>query len=271
MLTAIERAVEIGAQVAQVFVKNNNQWVGRAFREGEPEAFRSDWKGSEVGQIVAHASYLINLASPDSQLWEKSIAAAADELQRCSELGIAHLVLHPGSHMGTGPSAGVERIAAALDCLSEKGSMRTVSIALETTAGQGTQVGWRFEELRDILASCARPEQVSVCMDTCHIFAAGYELREPHSYETTIVSFDKTVGLKKLAALHLNDSKRELGSRVDRHDHIGKGEIGLAGFRNLVNDPRLRHIPMILETPKGKDMEEDRVNLATLRRLVEKA
>lgn len=269
--TGIERATDIGATAAQVFVKNSNQWKGRTLGETEVEEFRASWSCSDIREISAHACYLINLASPDSQLWERSIGAMADELVRCRRLGLANLVFHPGAHRGEGESWAVRRVAEALDLIVEQGVHGEVRLALETTAGQGTQIGYRFEHIRDILGACRYPSELRVCLDTCHVFAAGYDFRTRRGYRQMMRSFEGTVGIDRLALVHTNDSRRECGSRRDRHQHLGKGEIGRSGFFHLMNDPRLKSKAKILETPKGKDLEEDRVNLAFLRDLVIRA
>jgi deoxyribonuclease-4 len=219
--------------------------------------------------VVAHDSYLINLASPKDPLWERSIAAFLDEMERCERLGLSHLVTHPGAHTGAGETWGIERIAAALKRILEKTDSYSVRIALETTAGQGSSLGHRFEHLRDILAQCGQPDRIVVCMDTCHVFAAGYDIRTEEGYAGVMEQFHDVVGLDKLEVFHFNDSKRPLGSRVDRHDHIGKGHIGKEGFRWFMNDPRLAHVPKLLETPKENEGEADRRNLRVLRSLLD--
>ena len=267
MPLAVSRAVETECRVLQVFVKNASRWEGRALPESECREFRDAVREAGLAAVVAHDSYLINLASPDEDLWERSIAALTDEMERCDRLGLDRLVAHPGAHLGAGERAGVRRIAAALDRVLETAGDSGVGIVLETTAGQGSSMGHRFEHLRDLLAAAARPERLSVCLDTCHVFAAGYDIRDRESYERTFEEFDRVVGLDRLTVLHLNDSRRPLGSRVDRHAHIGEGEIGLEAFSLLVNDVRFEAVPKILETPKEED--GDRRNLARLRSLAE--
>lgn len=264
---AVERAVSAGCQVLQIFVKNNSRWVGKTIERPEASAFRRATRTAELGHVAAHTSYLINLASPDAALRQLSILALADEIQRCDLLGIRDLVLHPGAHCGEGEGAGVRRIASSLDEALERAGEARVRILLETAAGQGTCVGHRFEHLRDILAASRERRRLGVCLDTCHVHAAGYDLVSREGYEETIRSLDRTVGLKRLRAIHVNDSKKPRGSRVDRHEHIGRGAIGESGFRNLMRDPRLAGIPKFLETPKDESLDWDRVNLATLRRL----
>ena len=219
---------------------------------------------------MAHTSYLINLASPDDALWKKSIDAMVVEVQRCHELGIGDLVVHPGAHMGAGEEAGLRRVALAIDELHRRTQDLGVTIDLETTAGQGSSLGHRFEHLQSILELVTHPRRLGVCVDTCHIFAAGYSLDRPERYDETIKQLDGTVGIDRFRVWHLNDSCRECGSRVDRHAGIGAGKMGLEPFRHLVNDLRFRHLPMILETPKGiEDGEDlDARNLRILRQLV---
>jgi deoxyribonuclease-4 len=268
----VDRAVltgrEVGCEALQIFVKSSNQWRAAPFREGEVERFRANLESTGLGPVVAHDSYLINLCSPDDALWKKSQEAFLVELDRCETLGIPFLVTHPGSHVGSGEEAGLSRLIRAIDLVHAQRPDHKVTILLETTAGQGSGLGNRFEHLGAVIRGVDRPDRLGVCLDTCHVFAAGYDLRTPRTYRQTLEQFDAVVGLEKLMAIHLNDSKRELGSRVDRHEQIGKGRLGVEAFRLLVNDPRLAHVPMVLETPKGPDYAEDLVNLALLRSLI---
>ena len=264
---ALERAQRAGCRVLQIFVKSPSQWKGKALLDEEVESFRTAWIESKLQEVVAHDSYLINLASPQKELWQRSIEGLLDELDRCRRLGVGLLVTHPGSHMGEGEQAGIKRIAQAIDQIHQRSSEWNVSIALETTAGQGTSIGYRFEHLRDILAATRHPERVFVCVDTCHIFAAGYDIRGKAEYAGVMEEFCRVVGLEKLRVFHFNDSKKDLGSRVDRHEHIGKGKIGTSGFGGFLTDRRFHQIPKILETPKGKTHREDRRNLKILRTL----
>lgn len=264
---AVERGIAAGCRVVQIFVKNNNRWVGKTIEESEAREFRTAARRAGFAHVAAHTSYLINLASPSAELRRQSVAALADEILRCHALGIWDLVLHPGAHCGEGESSGVARIAASLDEAFQRTEMTRVRVLLETAAGQGSCVGHRFEHLRDILGAERSPHRLAVCLDTCHVHAAGYDLTTPEGYERTIEAFDRTVGLARLRAIHVNDSKKPRGSRVDRHEHIGKGAIGRRGFRNLMTDRRLAAIPKFLETPKDETLEADRRNLATLRRL----
>ena len=264
---AVERGVEVGCRVIQIFVKNSNRWVGRPIDRPEARAFRSAARGAGLARVVAHTSYLINLASPVAELRRRSIEALAEEIDRCRRLGIPDLVLHPGAHCGEGESAGVARIAASLDEVFDRTAAAPIRILLETAAGQGSCVGHRFEHLRDILGAVRTPRRVAACFDTCHVHAAGYDIVSARGYARTIADFDRTVGLGRLAAIHVNDSKKPRGSRVDRHEHIGRGTIGRRGFRNPMTDPLLAAIPKFLETPKDDTLDLDRKNLATLRRL----
>ncbi len=264
---AIERGLEAGCRVVQVFVKNSNRWVGKPIDRPEARAFRSAARGANFARVIAHTSYLINLASPLAELRRQSIAALVEEIERCRKLGIPDLVYHPGAHCGEGEVSGVSRIAASLDEVFDRTAGARVRILLETAAGQGSCVGHRFEHLRDILGAVRVTRRVAACFDTCHVHAAGYDLVSPEGYSETIAAFDRTVGLSRLAAIHVNDSKKPRGSRVDRHEHIGRGTIGRAGFRNLMTDPRLARIPKFLETPKDDTLVADRKNLAVLRRL----
>jgi deoxyribonuclease-4 len=264
---AVERGLEAGCRVLQIFVKNSNRWVGRPIDRPEARAFRSAARGAGLARVVAHMSYLINLASPVAELSRRSIEALVEEIERCQRLGIPDLVLHPGAHCGGGESAGVGRIAASLDEVFDRTAGARVRILLETAAGQGSCVGHRFEHLRDILGAVRTPRRVAVCFDTCHVHAAGYDIVSARGYAETIADFDRTVGLSRLAAIHVNDSKKPRGSRVDRHEHIGRGTIGRRGFVNLMTDPLLTAIPKFLETPKDDTLDFDRKNLAVLRRL----
>jgi deoxyribonuclease-4 len=234
------------------------------------EDFRQQWKENGYMPVAAHDSYLINLAAPDPTTLEKSVAAFADELERAAALEIPFLITHPGSHRGAGVEAGLERFVENMDRAIIRSKTSTVMVLIENTAGQGTNLGSTFEEISFIISKSRYGEGLGVCFDTSHAFAAGYDIRTRVTYEDTLSRFDQIVGLEKLKFFHINDSKRPLGSRVDRHEHIGKGKIGLAGFRLLLNDPRFQHHPMVLETPKGKELKEDKENLRVLRSLIAK-
>jgi len=264
---ALERGRSIGCSAVQLFVKNRNQWRARPLRRGEAAAFREAAGGFRREFVLAHSIYLVNLASPEPAILEKSRRGFLSEMRRAERLGIPYIVLHPGSHKGAGEEAGIRTIARSLDYLFEKTDGDRLRVLLETTAGQGNSIGHTFEQLAEIIAGVKRRNRVGVCFDTCHSFAAGYDLRSKRAYKKTFDHFDEVIGLERLRAFHLNDSIRELGSRVDRHTHIGKGELGLTAFSHLVNDERFLDRPMILETPKGPGMKEDIRNLRILRRL----
>jgi deoxyribonuclease IV len=254
---AVRAAHAVNFETVQLFTKNNNQWNASELTAEHIASFRLALDETGIVDPVAHTSYLINLGSPDDTLWQKSIDAMTVEVERCGLLGIADLVVHPGSHMGAGEEAGLARIARALDEVLRRTAGLGVTIDLETTAGQGTNLGYRFEHLQDILQRVAHPERLGVCVDTCHIFAAGYSVGTLEEYDETIDRLGRSVGLGSLRVWHLNDSCREWGSRVDRHAGIGAGQMGLEPFRHLVNDSRFRDLPLILETPKGIEDGED--------------
>lgn len=261
---------KVGCRTIQIFTKNNNQWNAKPLTQQEIEAFKKTREETGIGPIVAHNSYLINVASPDKALAKKSTEAMLIELERAEALGVSALVMHPGSHIGTGEKEGIKRIAQAIDYLHQKTPKFKVKIALETTAGQGSHLGYRFEQLAEIIDLTKDKKRLSVCLDTCHIFAAGYEIRTEAGYKKTIAEFDKLIGLDKLSAMHFNDSLKDFGSRVDRHEHIGKGKIGKAAFGFFMNDVRLENVPKLLEIPKDEEGKFDRMNLAVLRKLVKK-
>ena len=265
---AIERAAAFDMTACQIFTKNANQWSAKPIEPAAAARFRERWAASAIVHLVAHDSYLINLASPDAALREKSRLAFRDELDRCEILGVPYLVTHPGGHMGDGIEVGIERVAEAINRIHAERPDGRTTILLETTAGQGTAIGHTFEELAEIIARIEDQARVGVCFDTCHVFAAGYDLRDPVVYEATMAAFDAVIGFDRLRVFHLNDSKKGLGGRVDRHAAIGEGELGAAAFGFLLNDPRFDGLPGLLETPKGDDGEEDRRNLASLRALV---
>jgi deoxyribonuclease-4 len=262
---AFARGEETGCAAIQVFTKNASQWRGKEIAPAEADAFRRAWQASSIGPVIAHDSYLINLAAPDEGMWRKSIAAFVDEMERCAALGIPELVMHPGAHLGAGEEAGLQRLSAAFREIFAA-TPAGVSVLLENTAGQGTCLGHRFEHLAAVIEQV--PEgRFGVCFDTCHAWAAGYDLATAAGYAAVMAEFDRVVGLECLRAFHLNDCKKGLGCRVDRHEHIGQGSIGEGGFAALMQDCRFASIPKILETPKGEDGELDRMNLALLRRL----
>ncbi len=261
------RGLQVGCETMQIFCKNERQWAAAPYPEAEIAAYKAEQARTGIGPVIVHSSYLINLATPAADLWEMSIAAFANELERCAMLGIPYIVVHPGAHTGSGEEAGLRREAAAFERLFAQDVGANVTVLLETTAGQGTALGWRFEHLARLLELVPQRERLGICVDTCHIFAAGYDIRSSETYTATFAELDRVVGLEWVRAFHLNDSQKELGSRVDRHTHIGQGCLGVEPFRLLVNDARFAALPFIIETPKGKDMAEDIENLALLRSL----
>ncbi len=265
---AVDRATSIGCTALQVFTKNNNQWQAKPLGEEEIKQYKTKITDSTITPVVAHDSYLINLCAVNQDILEKSRAALIDELTRCEQLGIQLLNFHPGSHVGAGEEEGIKKIIESLNRVHSKTKGFKVMSVVEATAGQGTAVGHRFEHLEKIVNGVDNPERMAVCIDTCHIFAAGYELRTEAGYENTFQQFDDIVGIRRLAVFHCNDSKKEFGAHVDRHEHIGKGAIGLEGFSFLMNDDRFASIPKILETPKSDDLHEDVENIRTLKSLV---
>jgi deoxyribonuclease IV len=268
---AIERARSINCTAMQMFVKNNMQWFARPLARDEIRAFLEHRRRAELSSIFAHANYLINLAATNPLFHANSIRALSEELTRADQLELLFLVLHPGAHRGDGEEAALEKVIASLDRLYRQIPKTKAKIALETTAGQGSCLGHRFEHLAYIMNNVREPERLCVCLDTAHIFAAGYDIGSAFGVRKTLREFDRKIGLDRLAAIHLNDSKSGCGSRVDRHEHIGKGKIGLDAFRFIMRSRRLNKIPKVLETPKEKDLREDVENMKTLRRLVESA
>ena len=264
---ALERAASIGCEAVQMFLKNNMQWRGPALATEEIAGFHHRHRALGDGAVFAHSSYLINLASLNPRVLRPSIAAVRDEIERADALGIPFIVMHPGAHLGAGERAGLARIARSLDQIFRGTDGSRVRLALETTAGQGTNLGYRFEHLAEIRSQVEAPSRVAVCVDTCHLFAAGYDFRTRRGYDQTWRELEREIGTSSVVAFHLNDSKTPLGSRVDRHEHIGHGQIGAAAFRRLLRDPRWDGLPMVLETPKGKDLREDVENLRLLREL----
>lgn len=267
---APQRGADVGAEAIQIFSKNERQWQAKPLDPAVVEQFRAEIERTGIGfdKLVVHDSYLINLASPKEDILAKSIPAFTDELLRCDMLGIPYLVTHPGAHTGSGVEAGIERFAQSLNEIYAAIPDNQAMTLLETTAGQGTALGRSFEEIAAIIERVDQDERVGVCLDTCHIFAAGYDYRTPELYVEMMDQFDRTIGLDRLKVIHLNDSKNPLGSNKDRHDHIGDGEIGLEGFWQFVNDARLAGIPGILETEKDDAGDYDRRNFATLRSLI---
>lgn len=271
MCNAVEDSIRHGCDTVQVFTKNASQWKGKPLQEEDIKSFRKAIQSAGLKKNLSHNSYLINLGSQDDAMFAKSLDAMVDEMERAEALGLDYLVAHPGSHLGAGEEAGLKRIASGLDETQARCKGFKVKLLLEITAGQGTNLGCRFEHIASILHQVKAPE-LGVCFDTCHAFAAGYAMGTKSEYESTFQQFDEIIGLKKLLAFHVNDSKKKLGSRVDRHEHIGKGEMGLEPFRFLVNDPSFDKLPMILETAKeeGENEDMDEVNLKQLRKLTRK-
>ncbi len=270
-VNALLQAQAHGCDTVQLFTRAPSQWSGRELSDDEVRLFRRTLRQTRLRLPTAHDCYLTNLASPDESLYRRSLETFLVELQRAERLGLSYLVMHPGAHVDSGEEAGLARVASALDEIHARSPRGRVRVLLETTAGQGSTLGHRFEHLARILSLVAKPDRLGVCFDTCHVFAAGYALAPAAEYQATMQAFDRTIGLGRLRVFHVNDSLKPQGSRVDRHAHIGRGEMGREPFRLLVNDRRFRHRPMILETPKeaGEEKDMDAVNLATLRGLVE--
>lgn len=266
---AVEAAAALSMDVVQLFTKNNSQWRAKAIADAEADQFAAAVRERKIAHPLAHSSYLINLASPDEVLRTKSVEGMVVELERADQLGIPYVVVHPGAHTTASAEQGLAGVAQSLNEIHARLPRAKPQVLLEITAGQGSCLGCRFEHLAEIIRQTKRGDRVGVCFDTCHAFAAGYDVRDAKGYKATWRVFDELLGIDRLKAIHLNDSKRELGSRVDRHEHIGRGMIGAEGFRLLLRDHRLRDIPMYLETPKGDHEGEswDAINLRTLRDL----
>ena len=258
----------VDCDAIQIFTKSSRQWAAKPYTKEEIELFRVNRKETGISKVIAHDSYLLNLGSPDRALRKRSVAAFIDELERCEVLGVSNLVAHPGSHVGAGEYEGIKTIARSLDEVHAACPGYNVKVTLEITAGQGSNLGYRFEQIANIIDATKESDRLRVCFDTEHAFAAGYDIRTQEGYERTFTEFHETIGIQVLAAFHLNDSKKEFNSRVDRHEHIGKGQIGVQAFRLLLNDKRFWGLPMCLETPKGPDLAEDRQNLTLLRSLI---
>lgn len=268
--SAIITAEKLGFTAIQIFTKNNNQYFAKDLTEKQIDDFKNSLSASHIKFVVSHDSYLINLCSKDPSMLSKSREAYFKELERCEQLGIPHLNFHPGAHGGQGEETGIKLIAESLNIVHQKTKGYKTKSMLEATAGQGTALGYRFEQLRKIIDLVEESERMSVCIDTAHIFAAGYDIKDSKQYKKVIKEFDDIIGLEKLQCIHMNDSKKELGSRVDRHEHIGKGFIGKEGFTNIMNDKKLERVPKILETPKDKDQKEDLMNIKVLQSLVKR-
>jgi deoxyribonuclease IV len=263
---ALIRGDSIHCTALQMFTRSNRQWAAKPLTQEEIACFSATWKATGIEEIVVHLPYLLNLGSPDVKLRHASVVAVQEELERCAALNINYLVLHPGSHLGSDEEKCIDYIIEGINQALTNNQGRSM-ILLENMAGQGTNVGYNFTHLATIMAGVDHKKRVGICFDTCHAFAAGYDLRTPAAYEATWHEFDRVIGLKHLKVMHLNDSKKELGSRVDRHEEIGDGKIGLSGFKLLVNDERLVDVPKILETPKAT-LESYAKNMETLKHLL---
>ncbi|MGH7825334.1 MAG: deoxyribonuclease IV [Candidatus Binatia bacterium] len=268
----VDKALLLGSQVdcdvIQIFTKSSRQWAASPYTREEIENFSRNQQETGIATVIAHDSYLLNLGSPEDGLRKKSIKAFIDEIERCETLGIPNLIAHPGAHIGAGEGEGIKLIAKSLDEVHTSCPGYKAKTTLEITAGQGSCLGYRFAQIGKMMDAIKESDRLRVCFDTQHAFAAGYDIRTKDGYERTFAEFDEAIGLDRLAAFHLNDSKKELHSRVDRHEHIGKGHIGVEAFRLLVNDQRFWGRPMCLETPKGPDLREDKENLELLRSLI---
>lgn len=266
---SIERVKMLSINAAQIFLRNSNRWSSLPYRSNEIDRFQHKRNDLKNLKLFAHSIYLINLAG-DKEVLIKSIDAMHDEILRSEQLGIEYIVIHPGNHKGKGEPAGIKLIAKSLDTVFSMSKQNNVKILLETTSGQGTSIGYKFEHLRDIIGLSKYPERLFVCLDTCHIFAAGYDISTKKGYNDVMEGFHSIIGLEKLRLIHLNDSKKKLGSRRDRHEHIGEGLIGDTGFRILLHDKRLLKIPVILETPKFNEFEADQMNLKRVYEIIKK-
>jgi deoxyribonuclease-4 len=264
---ALIRGSELRCRTVQIFTKNATQWKATPLSDESILTFKDTWKQTDIDPVVVHDSYLINIASPDPKKLGASRTALLDEMERTEALGIPYLVMHPGAHMGSGEDAGIRQIVGSLNALHKKTKGFQMKVLLETTAGQGTNLGYRFEQIEAMIGSVAEPERLGVCVDTCHIFAAGYDIGTREGYEQTMEKLLALFGREKILCFHVNDSQKGLESRVDRHAHIGKGEIGLEAFQCLMQDSRFEDVPKILETPKGDTDEMDTKNMDILRKL----
>jgi deoxyribonuclease-4 len=261
---ALLEGESVGCAAIQIFASSNTRWHGKIPDAREASMFRVEQERTGIAPVIAHNCYLINLASPDKAIYEKSLARMRVEMEICDTLGLPYLVMHPGSHKGQGAKSAIRQVANAVNELTKK--FRVV-ILYEITAGQGTSIGHSFEQIAELVSLAMHKDRVGVCYDTCHAFAAGHDIRTRRAYRETMRRFDNLVGVDKIHAFHFNDSLRELGSRIDRHEHIGRGHLGEEAFRLILRDRRFHDVPKILETPKGRGMYWDRRNLALLRRL----
>lgn len=265
---ALERGKQVGCDCIQIFTKSSRQWAAKPYPREEVDAFKAARAETGIKIVVAHDSYLLNLGAPDEKLRKRSVAGFIDELERCEMLEVPFLIAHPGSHVGSGEAAGIKTIAHSLDEAHTACAGFKVKVALEITAGQGSNLGYSFAQMGQIFDSVKEHERLRLCFDTEHAFAAGYDLRSD-GYDRAFAELDQHIGLKRLAAFHINDSLKPFNSRVDRHEHIGKGHLGVDPFRRLLHDPRFFGLPMCLETEPGPDMKDVAADLATLRKLQE--
>ncbi len=268
---ALTRGLAVGCSVVQILLKNQRQWTARPYTDSEVREFRAAWKASGIRVVFAHASYLINLATPVPAEWHRAVDVFQDELERAEALGLPFVVIHPGSHRATGLAEGVLRVARAIDVLHARTRGQRVRIVLENTAGGGASVGRSFEELAAVIGAVREPERVGICLDTCHLFAAGYDIRSRAGYRATMAECARRLGVGRVLAFHLNDAKQPLGSGLDRHEKIGRGHLGVEAFRLLMTDRRFARVPMALETPKDPEPRADRDALVLLRGLRRRA
>lgn len=267
---SIVRGHTIGCKVIQLFTKNNNQWNSKPISPEEVDRFQSNVEKTGVSPISSHAGYLINLATPKPENYKKSLDSFTDEIDRADLLEIPYLVFHPGAHLGSGEDTAIRKVAESINKVLNKRPKSKVSLVLETTAGQGSCIGHRFEHLAEIMEWVEDSPRMGVCLDTCHVYAAGYDIATSEGYKRAFREFGQIIGFDRLKLFHVNDSKSAFGSRVDRHQHLGQGSLGETAFSLLVNDRRFFKTPMVLETPKGPEMEEDVMNLGYLQSLIQK-
>jgi deoxyribonuclease IV len=267
VFNAPERGAKLGCNCIQIFTQNSNQWRGKAVSKDDAALFQANMAEAGIAEVVSHDIYLINLASAPGDIQDKSITGFKEEMERCARLGIKKIIMHPGSHNNDGEQTGIRRICECFDILIGAVPEYTGKILLENTAGQGSNLGYKFEQLKAIIDGTSFPDRFGVCFDTCHAFASGYEIRDSDGYQRTFDEFDRILGISRLLAFHLNDSKKGLGSKVDRHENIGNGTLGLEPFRMLLNDQRFSQVPKFIETP---DREMDEKNLEVLRGLVQR-
>lgn len=265
---ALGRGKEIGCDCIQIFTKSSRQWAAKPYPKEEIEAFKAAQAETGIKIVIAHDSYLLNLGAPDENLRKRSVAGFIDELERCEMLAVPFLVAHPGSHVGSGEAAGIKTIARSIDETHQASAGFKVKVALEITAGQGSNLGYSLAQMGQIFDAVKENERLRLCFDTEHAFAAGYDLRS-EGYDRAFAELDEHIGLERLAAFHINDSLKPFNSRVDRHEHIGKGHIGVEPFRRLLHDSRFFGLPMCLETETGPEMKDIAADLATLRKLLE--